>query len=308
MSLPAEAIYRARRVDIREVAERYVKLKRGSAGEYVGPCAVCGGKDRFSVNTRKQVWNCRGCGKGGDVISLAQHLGGVTFGEAVVSLAGRGLVPPKNPLRKLNFGDDGKDASRQHEKARWLWAQRRPLAGSIAEPYLRKARGYGGPLPATLGFLTAFKDHPPSLIAAFGLPDEPEPGILAEPRDVRSVQLIALAADGSGKANVEITKRTIGAHKGLPIVVSPPNDLLGLSIHEGVEDALSAYEATNLGCWASGGAPFLPELADAVPSYIEVVTILSHPDTAGRIGACELARRLVEKGVEVFLKEEGGDG
>jgi hypothetical protein len=309
MSLPAEAIDHARSSNILEVAKRYVaNLRRVGANEWTGPCPVCGGKDRFSVNGRKQVWNCRGCGKGGDVIALSQHADGATFAKAVAALSGEAqgairALPPRarNP-------DPDKDARCQHEKARWLWVQRRPLAGSIAETYLRKARGYGGPLPATLGFLRGRKDHPPALIAAFAMPGEIEPGVLTEPREVRSIQLIALAADGSGKADVEVRKRTIGAHKGLPIVVSSPNDLLGLSIHEGVEDALSAYEATNLGCWASGGATFLPDLADAVPSYIDAVTIVGHQDRAGQIGARELARRLAETGVEVFLKDEGGDG
>jgi putative DNA primase/helicase len=307
MSLPGEAIARAKQADILEVGRRYVgNLMPVGASEWAGPCPVCAGKDRFSVNTKKQIWNCRGCGKGGDVIALAQHAGGATFAQAVAALSGEVPAVVRPPPPRPSPIPDA-DARRQHEKARWLWAQRRPLAGSIAETYLREVRGYEGPLPATLGFLSAFKDHPPSLIAAFGLPDEPEPGVLAEPRDAQSVQLIALAPDGSGKADVEIKKRTIGAHKGLPIVVSPPNDLLGLSIHEGVEDALSAYEATNLGCWASGGAPFLPDLANAVPSYIEVVTIVGHQDRAGRLGARELARRLVERRINVLLGD-GGDG
>src|SRR5262249_7694849 len=34
---------------------------------------------------------------------------------------------------------------RQAEKAGWLWRQRQPIAGSIAERYLREARGYTGP-------------------------------------------------------------------------------------------------------------------------------------------------------------------
>jgi hypothetical protein len=44
-------------------------------------------------------------------------------------------------------------ATERLRKARWLWSQRRPLTGSIGEAYLRDARGYNGPLPATLGFL-----------------------------------------------------------------------------------------------------------------------------------------------------------
>jgi hypothetical protein len=42
--------------------------------ERAGPCPVCGGRDRFSVNVRKQVFNCRGCQIGGDVIKLTQLL------------------------------------------------------------------------------------------------------------------------------------------------------------------------------------------------------------------------------------------
>jgi hypothetical protein len=44
-----------------------------------------------------------------------------------------------------------------------------------------------GPLSATLGFLPARKpDQHPAMIAAFGLVDEPEPGIVGKPHDVIS--------------------------------------------------------------------------------------------------------------------------
>jgi CHC2 zinc finger/Toprim domain len=297
-----DAVERAREVDILGLAERLgAKLKRIAPTEWAGPCPVCGGKDRFSVNIKKQLWNCRGCGKGGDVIGLAQHAGGATFTEAVAALAGETRASFKPTLRKRNSDDEDEDVRRRRETARWLWAQRKPLAGSIAETYLRKARGYGGSLPATLGFLRPFKNYPPSLIAAFAMPEEAEPGVLRAPFDVDAIQLIALKADGSDKAAVEIQKRTIGSPKGLPIVVAPANDLLGISIHEGVEDALSAHDATRLGAWASGGASFLPHLADVVPSYVETVTVVAHRDEAGRIGARELARRVAARGFKVLL-------
>ncbi len=41
-----------------------VSRLRGSRDEYVGPCPACGGKDRFSLNSRKNVFNCRGFGGG----------------------------------------------------------------------------------------------------------------------------------------------------------------------------------------------------------------------------------------------------
>ena len=92
-------------------------------------------------------------------------------------------------------------AKRQLEKARWLWKRRRPLEGSLGEVYLR-ARGYGGALPATLGFLPPLKsDHQPAMIAAFALAGEPEPGLLSVHDDrVCGVHLTLLKPDGSGKA------------------------------------------------------------------------------------------------------------
>jgi phage/plasmid primase-like uncharacterized protein len=46
------------------------------------PCPICGGRDRFSINVRKQVFNCRGCGAKGDVIALVKALDGVDFRAA----------------------------------------------------------------------------------------------------------------------------------------------------------------------------------------------------------------------------------
>jgi hypothetical protein len=70
-----------------EIARRGIKLAPRSA-ERCGPCPVCGGTDRFSINLKKQVWNCRGCARGGDVIALVQHIDGGSFMEAVETLVG----------------------------------------------------------------------------------------------------------------------------------------------------------------------------------------------------------------------------
>jgi phage/plasmid primase-like uncharacterized protein len=69
---------RARSMPIEdELARRGIHL-RGKI-ERCGPCPKCGGDDRFSINTQKGIFNCRGCGVGGDVIDLVQHLDGVDF-------------------------------------------------------------------------------------------------------------------------------------------------------------------------------------------------------------------------------------
>jgi CHC2 zinc finger len=80
-------IAQARTVRIEdEIARRGLKLN-GRGPERYGPCPKCGGTDRFAINTSKQVWNCRGCQRGGDVISLVQHLDGCTFDAAAATLS-----------------------------------------------------------------------------------------------------------------------------------------------------------------------------------------------------------------------------
>jgi DNA primase len=73
--VPANLIDDARSSDILAVARQYgVTLKRVTPSELAGACPRCGGSDRFSVNVRKQLFNCRGCDVGGDAIALVRHL------------------------------------------------------------------------------------------------------------------------------------------------------------------------------------------------------------------------------------------
>jgi DNA primase len=65
-----------------EIARRGIKLS-GRGHEHCGPCPVCGGTDRFSINTKKQVFYCRVCNVGGDVIALVQHIDGCDFKTAI---------------------------------------------------------------------------------------------------------------------------------------------------------------------------------------------------------------------------------
>ena len=111
-----------------------------------------------------------------------------------------------------------------------------------------------------------------------------------------------LRADGSGKAECQPNKKRVGRGKGAPIVIAPPNDGLGLVIAEGVEDALSIHLATGLGAWAAGGATFLPALADAVPDYMDIVTVASHPELDAQRRAERLAIRLMRRGIAAEIQ------
>jgi hypothetical protein len=318
MSSTLAALFEAaRQVDIGdELKRRDIKLHvvgRGERGkELVGPCPKCGGTDRFAASLSKQVFNCRGCRAAGDVIDLVKWLDGVDTMIAVKSLA-RDKVPPK-PKRREPTAEASDYAAEQHRKARWLWSQRQPIAGTAAERYLR-SRGYEGLVPATLAYLAQRKPgQHPALIAAFAIVGESEPGVLVEPVNVESVHLTLLQLDGSGKADVERPKLMVGSpldlsrnaywddYLGRPIVLAPPNDMLGMAVTEGIEDALSVYAATGLGVWAAGAAGFMPSLAAAMPDWIDCVTIYAHADEAGQRGAIVLAERLRARDIETIIE------
>ncbi len=147
-SLWQDQVVAARRQDIAVVArERVPRLWRTSEG-FEGPCPRCGGRDRFSVNVRKQVFNCRGA-EGNDVIGMVQHISGCSFREAVIALTGD-QVPQDLSTRRSAVKRDqanGRSDLRQnrrigHElaKAAALFSAAKPLSGTKAEAYF-EARG-----------------------------------------------------------------------------------------------------------------------------------------------------------------------
>jgi hypothetical protein len=306
-----DAVERARAVSIEsELVRRGVRLRRHGK-ELIGPCPRCGGDDRFAVNPQRQIWNCRNCKPNtitGDIIGLSMWLDGCGFAQAIQTLTGDSPRPTA-PAPASNAQTPDEYEREQHRKASWLWSLRQPVGCTLAERYLREARGYTGPIPPTLAFLPARKPkHYPALISAFAVTDESEPAMLGVPRDVRSVHLTLLA--GCKKAPIEHPKLIIGSPKQMkadgtevstPIVLAPVNDLLGLAITEGVEDGLTVA-SLGLGVWAAGSAGFMPALAGVVPSYVDCITIFAHPDQAGQHGARSLARKLHRKGIEVFIE------
>jgi hypothetical protein len=193
------------------------------------------------------------------------------------------------------------DKEERLRKARRLWSRRLPIEGSIAERYLRVARGYRGPIPATLGFLPAREKYSPAMIAAFGLAHEVEPGIISIADEaVVGVHLTRLLPDGSDRDRGPQGKIMIGRSAGWPIVLAPPNDLLGLHITEGIEDGLSVHQVTGRGAWVAGSASRMPGLAEIVPAYIDTVRILADEDLTGQRNAAELGRKLRGRSIEAI--------
>jgi CHC2 zinc finger/Toprim domain len=314
MSEPLEAlIEQARAIDLMAVIESYGGLGMRGRRDLSGPCPQCGGRDRFAVNLPKQVFNCRGCdARGGGAVDLVMFIEQSDFRHAVEVLTGS-EAPIKPARRSSDFIKSHEVAADRDNSAlaKKLWRARQPISeGSPPGTYLRERRGYNGPLPATLAWLPANGEHPDAMIAAFGLCEEPEPGILEPPDNVRAVHLTRLTPEGAKLEDPDKpTKIMLGPMAGLPIVLAPPNDGLAIYIAEGIEKGLHLWKEFDfgVGVWVAGAAGNLPKIAEAVPSYIEVIWIFADPDDVGLRNAKTAARLLDSRGHDVKIVCIGGD-
>ncbi|MCV2877594.1 hypothetical protein OE699_01910 [Sedimentimonas flavescens] len=103
---PAEA--NARPIfDVADMLE--LTIGRGHV-ERCGPCPVCGGTDRFSINGRKNVFNCRRCGGKGGPLDLVMFVRGVTFPQALDWLCG--------PRQELSAAEQAARAEKAEENKR----------------------------------------------------------------------------------------------------------------------------------------------------------------------------------------------
>ena len=83
-----------------------------TGGELVGPCPGCGGKDRFSINPRKDVIFCRRCDAKGDQIALVQLVLGLDFMAAL-----EWLVGARQELTPQQLAEQERKAN-EHRRAR----------------------------------------------------------------------------------------------------------------------------------------------------------------------------------------------
>ena len=68
------------------VRSRGIKLKK-LGNNFIGRCPFHEEEnDSFTVTPSKNLWNCFGCGRAGNVIQLVQFLDNISFPEAVAKL------------------------------------------------------------------------------------------------------------------------------------------------------------------------------------------------------------------------------
>lgn len=271
---PASPLFRAwadaaRAVPIADVTQARGLRLRGSV-ERVGPCPHCGGEDRFGINTRKNIFGCRGCGNAGGPIDLVMLLDGLTFLQACEHLTGQ--APPDG--RESGLSQD-KLAEMEAERAakrreadaasasyaeverrqlyRW-WERAKFCAGTPAEAYLR-LRGVDLPGGALLRFEpewalyddrldAAGRRQPtvvhrgPCLFAAIVGPDGHFSGLHMTWIDLARPDGKALVPDPRTGEFVA-AKKMRGAAKGGRIELVRVRDPWCLVIGEGIETTLS---------------------------------------------------------------------
>jgi DNA primase len=174
------------RVDIVDVVERYVRLKRAGSN-YVACCPFHSEKTpSFTVSQTKQFYHCFGCGAHGSAVGFLMEYSGLGFVEAVKDLAQSvGMAVPEirgEPARQK--AEEGENlhtvlltAARFYrqclkEAPRAIqYLKRRGLSGDIAKRY-----GIGYAPDGWQSLAGAFPDYNAKALAAAGLVKQSDEG------------------------------------------------------------------------------------------------------------------------------------
>ncbi len=224
--------------------------------------------------------------------------GGCRWEDVKRDLARAGLLAEwqgtdAKPWPKLKFSEpppEPADDSRQ-EAAKDIWLASKPLAGTVAERYL-KIRGLQPPWPIWLRYAAALKHGPTGLIL---------PGLVAGITDgggnFVAIHRTYLKVDGSGKAVVSSPKMALGSIGNGAVRLGQAGKALGLA--EGIETGLSAQQLFEIPCWAALGSRM--DRVDLPGAVIEV-HIFGDNGKPGREAAEKAAERFTSQGRRVMLR------
>jgi putative DNA primase/helicase len=279
--------------------------------ERVGPCPRCGGTNRFAINPQKRRWLCRRCKPkgGGDPISLAMHIAGVDFVEAIEALTGvrasdgrrrvtrarqtaeggpegHGL-PGCGPNHSgasgaiLDRHDDEAARTRNLGMAKRIVSELVPLAGTFGETYLAEQRGIdveaiGDVLERsdTLGW------HPEVFFREPGHPLDGQYlwaiiGVMTDPVTAKPTGAISRTyIDPSGRKLGKA--KTLGVPAGIVRLSLDEDVLEGLHLAEGIETALTGMAAEYRPMWSAGSTGLMAKFP--VLRGIEALTLIADHD------------------------------
>ncbi|WP_136440331.1 DUF7146 domain-containing protein [Pacificoceanicola onchidii] len=279
MSFPEDPrLIEAKAIPMTEMVDRLgiAGLKR-MANEMVGPCPLCGGRDRFGINLRSNAFLCRKCDlRGGDQIALAMGVLNLDFKGALSWLCGDqpAELDPREVERRRQLAAEAERKQREEadryrrravSDARLIWKKARPGRLGVVRAYLL-ARGITSDMlpeiPEALRFIV---DHPyvkkvgreyvtahrgPCMVA----------GILSPAGELTAVhQTWVDRAPPHGKARISLEGESLpaklvrGSKKSGAIRLLTPKGADTLVMGEGVETTLTAMAAqpfANAAYWA----------------------------------------------------------
>jgi len=254
---------------------------------------------RWKLHRSRNGWrgDCPACGYAGGLV-LNQREGrplawcaSCQDGKALAAMMRDGCnLPIRSPSPA--GGDAEALARRKQARALTIWEHGLPIAGTLGALYLA-ARGI--PDMARLPDLR----FAPSC-------NHPEhgshPTMIGLVRDTQGTPLAIhrtyLRADGTGKADVEPAKASLGPIWGGAVRLAPiaPELVIG----EGIETSASAGELIGLPAWAALSAGNLAK-GLALPKEVRAVVIAADPDPPGEAAAQHAARRWQAEGRTVRI-------
>ena len=246
-------------------------------------------------------WTDAASAEHGDLLDLIRESCGLVDFRDVAEEARRFLSlpraePPYEPRPPAPTGSP--------EAARRLWAMSKPVAGTLAEAYLR-ARGI-----TDLRGCTALRFHPRCYYRPDdSSPTETWPAMIAAVTDLSGVITGAhrtwLAPDGSGKAPVDTPRRAMGGLLGHAVRFGAPSEVMAAG--EGIETMLSlrcALPAMPIA--AALSANHLAALL--LPPALRRLYIARDADAAGDVALAALTERAEAAGIEALaLSPRSGD-
>lgn len=236
------------------------------------------------------------CKAGCDFMSILDALRGLGL------IDGRGTVPQTDPAELARYeAEQRREAEKRERQAQSIWAEAQPISDTIAETYLREARGISCALPDSLRF------HP---ACWHGATVRRLPAMIAriEGAGRFAVHRTYLRPDGTGKADAEPTKAMLGNTAGGAVQLAGGSD--ALAVAEGVESALSLLCRPLRGAVAVWAALSTSGMAGLhLPSRPGALIVATDGDAPGKVAGAKLAERATALGwtVTMFPAPDGRD-
>lgn len=248
---------------------------------------------RDSRKGRAGKWLDAALGEHGDLLDVISKVCGLTEFSDIAEEARRFLgLPHVAYCKPAPRGEKARSGST--EAARRLWAMSLPIAGSIAETYLRRRR------IAVVRDLANLRFHPHCYYRPEDHgPTQTWPAMIAAVTDrsgaITGAQRTWLSPDGSDKAPIDTQRKAMGDLLGHAVRFGRPSEIMAAG--EGVETILSLKSALpHMPMAAALSASHLGAIL--FPPFLRRLYIACDKDPAGDGARDQLMRRADAAGIE----------